>query len=111
MQNTEVHLDNIFIASMIGDIIRVSLGASLALNVTLDQQGMIYIHDSSIGFHGNLKSSNCLVDSRWTVKISDFGLHQLKQGTENEPATQNNSVNMELRCESEVLTFTPASQV
>ncbi|KAK4301156.1 hypothetical protein Pmani_026672, partial [Petrolisthes manimaculis] len=32
--------------------------------------------------HGNLKTSNCLVDSRWVVKISDFGLHQLKSGTE-----------------------------
>ena len=64
-------------------------------------QGMIYIHDSSISFHGNLKSSNCLVDSRWTVKISDFGLRQLKQGAETQPGIRNNSVNVEARCESE----------
>ena len=31
------------------------------------------------GFHGRLSSSNCVVDSRWICKITDYGLHHIKQ--------------------------------
>ena len=37
---------------------------------------MIYLHDSPLVYHGKLRPSNCLVDSRWVVQIADFGLHQ-----------------------------------
>ena len=38
-------------------------------------QGLSYLHDSSsFRFHGNLKPTNCLIDSRWVLKLSDFGL-------------------------------------
>jgi guanylate cyclase, other len=43
---------------------------------------MIYLHESPIRFHGNLCTSNCLIDSRWVVKLSDFGLFAFKQGVE-----------------------------
>jgi tRNA A-37 threonylcarbamoyl transferase component Bud32 len=42
-------------------------------------QGMTYLHDSPVRVHGNLKTSNCLVDSRWVVNLADFGLHQFKR--------------------------------
>ena len=41
-------------------------------------QGMIFLHDSEIVSHGNLRPSNCLVDSRWVLQITDFGLCHLK---------------------------------
>ena len=30
-------------------------------------RGMAFLHSSEIKFHGNLKSTNCVVDSRYTV--------------------------------------------
>ena len=44
-------------------------------------QGMEYIHKSPLKIHGRLKSTNCLLDSRWVVKITDFGLVPLRQTT------------------------------
>ena len=51
---------------------------------------MAYLHLSPIEYHGNLKSSNILIDNRWTCKISDFGLRNFRAGeggpTRGEPA-------------------------
>jgi len=44
-------------------------------------QGMEYIHKSQLKFHGRLKSSNCLLDSRLVVKITDYGLGHLRHVT------------------------------
>lgn len=43
---------------------------------------MIYLHESPIRYHGALHTGNCLVDSRWVVKLSDFGLREFKKGAE-----------------------------
>ncbi|GBO36678.1 Guanylate cyclase 32E [Araneus ventricosus] len=56
---------------------------------------MTYLHESPLRSHGNLKSSNCLVDSRWVVRISDFGLHELKFGAD----TGDNEMDFEKQCE------------
>lgn len=111
LENEDVKLDNMFIASMVADIIRVSHNTYYVmrktikinsifffcsfiliflllfhlLNVFADgrlQQGVIYLHESPIRFHGSLCTSNCLIDSRWVVKLTDFGLFAFKKGIE-----------------------------
>jgi len=47
---------------------------------------MAYIHSSEIRSHGNLKSSNCVVDSRFVLKVTDFGLHSLRVPAEDDDA-------------------------
>lgn len=47
---------------------------------------MIYLHESVIKYHGSLSTSNCLVDSRWVVKLADFGLHEFKRDAEYDPS-------------------------
>ncbi|XP_014672058.1 PREDICTED: resact receptor-like [Priapulus caudatus] len=64
IENDDVKLDNSFKLSMIADIAR----------------GMEYLHKSILHSHGNLKSTNCLVDNRWTVKITDYGLQSFLMG-------------------------------
>ncbi|KAL7071222.1 hypothetical protein ACQ4LE_009440 [Meloidogyne hapla] len=41
--------------------------------------GLIALHQSSIGAHGMLTSENCLINDRWQVRISDFGLNMIRE--------------------------------
>ncbi|XP_072531268.1 guanylyl cyclase C [Salminus brasiliensis] len=40
-------------------------------------KGMSYLHSSNIAMHGRLKSTNCVVDNRMVVKITDFGCNTI----------------------------------
>lgn len=60
-QNEPMAIDLTFKYSIVNDIVA----------------GLSYLHASDIGYHGRLKSSNCLVSSRFVVKLSDYGLHSL----------------------------------
>ncbi|CAH0596451.1 unnamed protein product [Chrysodeixis includens] len=62
LENESIKLDWMFKVSLMHDIVK----------------GMHYLHGSDIRSHGALKSSNCVVDSRFVLKISDFGLHALR---------------------------------
>jgi len=64
--NEEIKLDNVFIHSFILEI----------------ATGMQYLHSADIKFHGHLTSSNCVVDSRWVLKITDHGLREFKSPNE-----------------------------
>ena len=45
---------------------------------------MHYLHSTSLHSHGQLKSSNCVVDSRFVCKVTDYGLHELRKTPEDE---------------------------
>ncbi|XP_033637828.1 retinal guanylyl cyclase 2-like [Asterias rubens] len=36
--------------------------------------GMRYIHNSPLKQHGRLTSHNCVIDSRWVLKVTDYGI-------------------------------------
>ncbi|KAI9553877.1 hypothetical protein GHT06_019147 [Daphnia sinensis] len=70
LENDQIQLDAMFRRSLIHDIVKA----------------MAYIHSSEIRSHGNLKSSNCVVDSRFVLKVTDFGLHSLRLPTDEDDA-------------------------
>ena len=44
-------------------------------------RGMNFLHTkTNIGSHGRLKSSNCLLDNRWCIRITDFGAPTIRYG-------------------------------
>jgi atrial natriuretic peptide receptor A len=52
-------------------------------------RGMQFISKSQIKSHGRLKSSNCVIDNRWTVKITDYGLPSIRLGQEKDVENYN----------------------
>uniref|UniRef100_A0A8C2F7V2 Guanylate cyclase n=1 Tax=Cyprinus carpio TaxID=7962 RepID=A0A8C2F7V2_CYPCA len=65
MESEGITLDWMFRYSLINDIVK----------------GMAFLHNSVIVSHGNLKSSNCVVDSRFVLKITDYGLESFRKET------------------------------
>ncbi|ROT76823.1 putative atrial natriuretic peptide receptor 1-like isoform X2 [Penaeus vannamei] len=69
LENDDVKLDSMFKISLMHDLVKV--------------RGHGVPHSSEIRTHGNLKSSNCVVDSRFVLKITDFGLSLLIDNEKN----------------------------
>lgn len=61
LENEKIKLDKMMKYSLLHDLVK----------------GMYYLHNSDIRSHGRLKTSNCVVDSRFVLKVTDFGLAEL----------------------------------
>ncbi|KAK3085674.1 hypothetical protein FSP39_006966 [Pinctada imbricata] len=61
IENDDIDLDWSLRFSLIWDIIK----------------GLEYLHNSGMKYHGRLKSSNCVIDSRFMLKLTDYGPHSL----------------------------------
>ncbi|XP_072028687.1 atrial natriuretic peptide receptor 1-like [Amphiura filiformis] len=63
LENDSLKLDAMFKNSLITDMFK----------------GILYIHNSVLGHHGRLRSSNCVIDSRFVLKLADFGLNHFRK--------------------------------
>uniref|UniRef100_A0A7N9ARU9 Guanylate cyclase n=1 Tax=Mastacembelus armatus TaxID=205130 RepID=A0A7N9ARU9_9TELE len=66
LENDSITLDWMFKYSLINDIVK----------------GMLFLHNSVIFSHGKLKSSNCVVDNRFVLKITDYGLSSFRSDSD-----------------------------
>ncbi|CAO4383407.1 unnamed protein product [Caenorhabditis nigoni] len=63
LRNDDLRLDRMFRVSFVEDVVK----------------GLQFLHENSkIGYHGNLKSSNCVVDAYWRIKLSNYGMEQIR---------------------------------
>ncbi|XP_050541840.1 atrial natriuretic peptide receptor 1 isoform X2 [Daktulosphaira vitifoliae] len=66
LENEALRLEWNFRMSLIHDIVK----------------GMAFLHSCEVGVHGKLRSSNCLIDGRFVLKLSNFGLRTLTTPSE-----------------------------
>eukprot|EP00057_Strongylocentrotus_purpuratus_P025301 XP_011679775.1 PREDICTED: atrial natriuretic peptide receptor 1-like isoform X2 [Strongylocentrotus purpuratus] len=78
VENDALKLDNMFKNSLITDVMR----------------GLHYLHSSVIMLHSRLSSSNCVVDSRFVLKLTDYGLTKFRDTDSNERQTSKNEQKM-----------------
>lgn len=95
IEHDDIKLDTMFKISIAVDICKVmeffvllyhkffiifyaALSIDWDMIVLVLSKGLAYLHKSDLRFHGNLKSSNCLIDSRWVCKLTDFAPRHLQ---------------------------------
>ncbi|XP_076049465.1 retinal guanylyl cyclase 1-like [Oratosquilla oratoria] len=58
----------------------IKLDWSFRLSLLTDLvRGMRYLHSSPIRHHGNLTSRNCVIDARWVLRVTDYGMPTLSE--------------------------------
>ncbi|VDM18016.1 unnamed protein product [Hydatigera taeniaeformis] len=88
IRNKSITFDWEFKLSLMNDLVRVSrydimsfpyvssvyVEANSTCYIT---KGMEYLHSTSLKAHGRLKSTNCVVNCRWVLKITDYGIPKI----------------------------------
>lgn len=76
----DMRLDWMFKSSLLMDLIKVRRGELVVFSTLAARyamlslfQGIKYLHLRGL-CHGRLKSTNCLVDGRFVLKVTDYGL-------------------------------------
>lgn len=69
----EIKLDWSFRLSFLTDLVR----------------GMRYLHSTPVRVHGYLTSRNCVIDARWVLKVTDYGLPVFYEAQNTVPPTKN----------------------
>ncbi|XP_070568265.1 atrial natriuretic peptide receptor 1-like isoform X2 [Ptychodera flava] len=80
LENENIRLDDNFKMSIATDICN----------------GMVFLHASPLRSHGRLKSSNCVIDSRWVCKITDYGMGEFRDGEDTNESESEHIVNTRL---------------
>lgn len=70
--NSEMRMDVNFKIAFLRDIINVSF-----YFFNLKFKGLEHLHSSPLGYHGNLSTMNCVIDSNFIVKIAAIGIEDL----------------------------------
>lgn len=81
LQNDEISIDWPFRFCIMSDII----------------EAMAYLHSTPLQCHGHLKSTNCVIDGRFVVKITDFGLRELARQAERDQENQQTSTTVDCK--------------
>eukprot|EP01135_Chromosphaera_perkinsii_P011440 Nk52_evm16s2402 gene=Nk52_evmTU16s2402 len=63
---------------LFNDVMKLPISFRYSLATDLCR-GLEYMHNGSLGSHGCVHPAACLVDSRWTLKLSHYGLHSIRQ--------------------------------
>ncbi|XP_041366867.1 atrial natriuretic peptide receptor 1-like [Gigantopelta aegis] len=50
---------------------------SIAIDICM---GLVYLHAGTLKLHGNLKSTNCVIDNHWVCKLTDYGMRPIRHG-------------------------------
>ncbi|KAH7691351.1 guanylyl cyclase [Aphelenchoides avenae] len=72
MASNALSMDGFFIFSLVRDVC----------------EGLCFLHASIIGWHGNMRSTNCLINDRWQVKLSEYGIKCFREHEKLEPKDQ-----------------------